>query len=642
MPKTALIIEDDESQAKALQALCEKLGLEASYCRNGKEGLEQALQKASDLVLLDMLVPGMDGFKVAEGLKAKGSKAQIVVVTGVYKDPKVAKEFHDKYGADFFQKPYKAADLSACIARRLGLASAAPAEKPTPQRRTTTDIPVVPRMEGELRDKSYPTLLLELARAKATGTLELTQGQAKKRLFLFCGQVRFAQSNVKAENVGGMQVAEGTLSEDRFKAAVMKARDERIGIGEALALAGDLSYDALAKAARRQVEEVSVSAFAWADAHYVFAPGPTDKIQDARQDPLLLLLAAYKRYVDAEKAKAQLAGAEKGTLSRGPDFDRALFGLRGVFPGETVTPMINGRLTVGDVLAKARPNDLPLLAALVGMGLATVTGAEAYKKAAAVKTAGPNRPYTPEEEAARANIRPEYERVMAAVNLFSVLRLPQNASIEEVKAAYLQLAKRFHADSFAGLELGEVGDMLGELFGKISEAHSILGDPKRRADYLILLERQEAGLPTDMEVIFKADGAFNRGDALMKQGRFADAEQAFKEALKLDASVAQYHVALAQAVLKGRGASGVAEARDALEKALGLNPEHTGAKLVKASVLEADGDFKGAAKLLEELYATDPSNHAVEREYRAVKQRWKESKNQGSGGLLGKLFSKKL
>lgn len=640
MPKTALIIEDDESQAKALLALCEKLGLEASYCRNGKEGLDQAVAKTPDLVVMDMLLPGLDGFKLAEGLRAKGLKAHLVVVTGVYKDGKVAKEFSDKYGADFFQKPFKVADVSAAIARRLGLSTGAPVEKPAPARRMSTDAPVVPRMEGELRDRPFPSLLLELWRSKATGTLDLTQGQVRKRVYLFCGQVRFAQSNIKAENVGGMQVAEGALTEDRFKAAVMKARDEKIGIGEALALAGDISYDALAKAVKRQVEEVCLTAYAWSDGHYVFAPGPTDKIQDVRQDPLLLVLTAYKRYLDADKAKAQLAPVEMGTVSRGPDFDRVLFGLRGVFPGETVTPMINGRLKVGEIVAKAKPGDLPLLAALVGMNLAVVTGAEAVKKAAAPKTAAPARPFTPEEEAARSNIIPEYERVMASTNLFGVLRLPKEATVEEVKAAYLPLAKRFHADSFAGLELGDASDMLSELFGKISEAHSVLTDPKRRADYLVLLERQEAGLPTDVEVIFKAEGAFNRGDALMKQGQFANAETAFKEALKLDGSVAQYHVALAQAILKGRGNSGVAEARESVEKALALNPEHASARMVMANVLEVEGDLKGAVKIVEELYMVDPSNRTVEREYRAVKQRWKDSKSHGSGGLLGKLFKR--
>ena len=59
-----------------------------------------------------------------------------------------------------------------------------------------------------------------------------------------------------------------------------------------------------------------------------------------------------------------------------------------------------------------------------------------------------------------------------------------------------------------------------------------------------------------------------------------------------------------------------------------------------ANVLEVEGDLKGAVKIVEELYMVDPSNRTVEREYRAVKQRWKDSKSHGSGGLLGKLFKR--
>ncbi|MBI5543833.1 MAG: tetratricopeptide repeat protein [Deltaproteobacteria bacterium] len=126
-------------------------------------------------------------------------------------------------------------------------------------------------------------------------------------------------------------------------------------------------------------------------------------------------------------------------------------------------------------------------------------------------------------------------------------------------------------------------------------------DPKRRADYLALLARQEAGLPTDMEVIFKAEGIYNRGDALIKHGRFGEAEVDLKEALKLDPSVAQYHVALAQAMLKGRGDAGCREARDVVAKALKLNPWHLPAKLLLAQVMDQEGDTRAALKLVEEL-----------------------------------------
>jgi len=234
-------------------------------------------------------------------------------------------------------------------------------------------------------------------------------------------------------------------------------------------------------------------------------------------------------------------------------------------------------------------------------------------------------------------IIPEYERVKEATTLFAVLRVQRGASVDEVKTAYHTMAKRFHADSFAGLELGDATEKLRDLFAKISQAHSTLTDAKKRADYDVLLERQDAGLPTDMEVIFKAEANFNRGDALIKQGRFGEAEVVLKEALKLDPSVAQYNVALAHAILKARGPAGAAEAKDVLDKALALNPEHLAAKILKSQVLSEEGDFKGAMKLLDAVLGADPMNAEAGREFRALKERMKMTK---SKGLFGKLFGK--
>ncbi|HCF61819.1 MAG TPA: hypothetical protein DFS52_27960, partial [Myxococcales bacterium] len=434
-------------------------------------------------------------------------------------------------------------------------------------------------------------------------------------------------------------VAEGTLTDAQFQQAVARARAERMGIGEALAMSGAISYDVLNKATRRQVEEVCVTAFGWREGGFQFSPGSTERIQDVRHDPIALLMGGYKRFVTADQARAGLEPLGKAVAGRAPEFDRSLFVTRSVFQGETLTPMVNGRLKIEEILGRARDDDLPLLLALVELELATLTGLEAAlpKAAGRVGSSAPSRPYTPEERSTRDLIHAEYQRVMAAPDLFGVLRLRRGASIEQVKEAYLPLAKRFHADAFGGLELGEANDQLRELFAKISEAHSTLADPKRRADYDVLLERQDAGLPTDMEVIFKAEAAFNRADALMKQGRFSDAELAIKEALKLDPSVAQYHVALGQALLKGRGASGAAEAREALDKALASNSELVAAKILKASALELEGNLPAAESLLREVLAAEPDNAEAMREYRALRGR---SKKGDSKGLLGKLFKR--
>jgi len=640
MPKTALIIEDDESAGKLLEALCKQLGVETNHVRHGKEGLERACADAPDLVIMDMLLPGLDGFKIAEGIRKAKVASAIVAVSGVYKDPKVAKDLADRFGADFFQKPFKNDEVLAAIARRLGLSQPqAPAAPVAPRRPSFDASPTaaVGPMEGDLRSKSFPELLMELLRGKGSGTLDLTQGQIKKRIYFNRGMVRFAQSNVKSENVGGMQVAQGILTEEQFRSAVGKAKAEGISVGEALAISALLPHDVVAKATRQQVEEVCVTACGWREGSYKFLPNNTDRIQDVRHDPIALALSGFKRFVSPADAQAELVSLSKGTLARTPEFERALFTMRSVFPGETLTPMINGRQTVGEVLARARKEDLPLLIAGLRLGMVSVTGVEAERKETARAAFVPSRPYTVEEEAARETIRVEHARVMSAPDLFGVLRLPRGASIEEVKAAYLPLAKRFHADAFSGLMLGDAEDKVREMFARISEAHSTLSDAKRRADYEVFLERKDAGLPTDVEVIFKAEAACGRGEALMGQGRFSDAEGLFREALKLDASVAQYHASLAQALLKGRGAGGVGEAKEALEKALALNPESLHARILKATARGLEGDVKAAEGLLREVLAVQPDNADAMREFRALKER---SKKDEGKGLRGKLFKR--
>jgi curved DNA-binding protein CbpA/CheY-like chemotaxis protein len=635
--KTALIIDDDEASAKLLGAVCEKLGIAvAGLARDGKEGLEKARALKPDLILLDLLLPGLDGFKVAEGVRAANLGCALAVVSGVYRDAKVARELADRFSADFFAKPLKVDGLEQALARRLGLTAIAPGPSPRNAAAASLDEVGAAPIYGSLRAKGFAALLMELSRARATGVLELERERAKKRLFLDHGQVRFAQSNLKSENVGGMQVAEGALSEEALRHALGRARAERAGVGEVLVAEGHLTPDGLVGALRRQVQEVCVTAFAWQEGTYRFDPGPMDAIRDVHQDPLSILLSAFKRYLSPEQARGQIAPWAEGTAARGPEFDRALFTLRAVFAGETLTPLVNGRLTVKEIVARARREDLPLLVALLQLELAAVAGlSDPARSIGARPAAAPPRPYTPEEEAARSLIAAEHQRVMNAPHLFAVLKVNRGAGADEVRAAYLPLAKRFHADSYSGLSLGDAQDKLRELFARVAEAYATLGDPRLRPEYDVFLERQEAGLPTDVEVIFKAEAAHARGDALMKQGRFTEAEAAVKEALKLDGSVAQYHSALGLALLRGRGASGLADARASFEKALALNPDFIPARLGKASALQLEGELRAAEKLLRDVLLGQPDHVEASRQLRALRELAKRDEGKG---LLGRLF----
>src|SRR4026208_1230415 len=81
MAATILVVEDEHAVARGLQYALEQEGYEVTLARSGEEGLEIATNAAPDLVLLDVRLPGMDGFEVLRRLRAAGSKAPVLVLT---------------------------------------------------------------------------------------------------------------------------------------------------------------------------------------------------------------------------------------------------------------------------------------------------------------------------------------------------------------------------------------------------------------------------------------------------------------------------------------------------------------------------------------------------------------------------------
>jgi len=83
MKKKVLHIEDNEQNLYLVRFILEKNGYEIIEERDGKKGVETAARIKPDLILLDILLPGMDGYQVAEAIRKNPelSKTPIVAVT---------------------------------------------------------------------------------------------------------------------------------------------------------------------------------------------------------------------------------------------------------------------------------------------------------------------------------------------------------------------------------------------------------------------------------------------------------------------------------------------------------------------------------------------------------------------------------
>ncbi|OOM74521.1 transcriptional regulatory protein SrrA [Clostridium puniceum] len=111
--KSILIIEDDESIAELERDYLEITGFKTEIAMTGNKGLELALNKDFDLILLDVMLPGKDGFKICEEIRAV-KEIPILMVTAKKED--IYKIQGLGIGADdYIVKPFSPSELVARV-----------------------------------------------------------------------------------------------------------------------------------------------------------------------------------------------------------------------------------------------------------------------------------------------------------------------------------------------------------------------------------------------------------------------------------------------------------------------------------------------------------------------------------------------
>ncbi len=111
--KKILIIDDEEVFCETLKKALNRLGnYKVDMAFNGKDGLERAKKTMPDLILLDIMMPGLNGLQVLERLKAHEDTLQIPVVMLTAQDEDVARErASELYGDLFLTKPVNIMEL---------------------------------------------------------------------------------------------------------------------------------------------------------------------------------------------------------------------------------------------------------------------------------------------------------------------------------------------------------------------------------------------------------------------------------------------------------------------------------------------------------------------------------------------------
>jgi len=116
-----LIIDDSPTEVHVFRNMLLNNDLEVSVARNGEEGIEKAIEIKPDCILMDVVMPGKNGFQATRDLSRNPATSTIPVIIITTKDQETDKIWGMRQGArDYIVKPADEQDLIARINRVLG------------------------------------------------------------------------------------------------------------------------------------------------------------------------------------------------------------------------------------------------------------------------------------------------------------------------------------------------------------------------------------------------------------------------------------------------------------------------------------------------------------------------------------------
>ena len=116
-----LIIDDSPTEIHVLKTMLEKNGFKAITATSGEDGIAAAKAEKPDLILMDVVMPGMNGFQATRALTRDAETAGIPVIIVTTKDQETDRVWGLRQGAkDYITKPASEPDLIGKINQALG------------------------------------------------------------------------------------------------------------------------------------------------------------------------------------------------------------------------------------------------------------------------------------------------------------------------------------------------------------------------------------------------------------------------------------------------------------------------------------------------------------------------------------------
>ncbi|MBC6439234.1 MAG: response regulator [Rhodospirillales bacterium] len=125
MTKRVLIAEDEPNIVESLSFLLERAGYDVAVVSDGKSALDTALSDTPDVMILDVMLPELDGYEILRRVRVDQNAGRLPVLMLTAKGQKEDRETALACGADLFiTKPFANSDIIEAVAQLAGRSSA--------------------------------------------------------------------------------------------------------------------------------------------------------------------------------------------------------------------------------------------------------------------------------------------------------------------------------------------------------------------------------------------------------------------------------------------------------------------------------------------------------------------------------------
>ena len=369
-PHRVLVAEDDPAVAEFLQLALRAMGHEVDVAPDGQSAVEMAAERPPQFVLLDALLPKLDGFGVLRELRKALPQVPIVMMSGIYKKRSYQQEAIDLGAREYLFKPLSVLKLWELADRYLGDAA--------PGTREPEGFAGTPLSEQPLAQ-----VLAEVHGAQSTGMLFVRGPKGTAILFIEDGRVIFGRTSDPSTRLDRILESRNALSAEARRRAkeLLRQAKGRARYGDLLVEAGLLTPEALRGALAQQQQLHVTRPLTWSEGRSQFFVSEAPRQESFKLDldmPALIVWAA--RHVPAGPAlDAWLPGSEH-QLRLKTDLAPVAERFKLTTEELELLRLADGTRTVGALRAMGRLAQVDvdrLTAALVALDLLEVTAAPA-------------------------------------------------------------------------------------------------------------------------------------------------------------------------------------------------------------------------------------------------------------------------